>query len=67
MEQSQMLGVNFDQNPNNTKQYRTHAAWCRYLSSRGSLAENHRACTHASICKHPESRVIARRLELMYR
>jgi hypothetical protein len=54
---------NFDQDPDDTRQYTTHAAWCRYLASRGSLSPYHRSCCHALRCTNSESRVIARKIE----
>jgi len=50
--------VNFDQDPNDTRQYKTHAAWCRYLSSRGSLSPYHRGCCHAGRCVAPDKYVV---------
>jgi len=51
------IAVNFDQDPNDTRQYKTHAAWCRYLSSRGSLSPYHRSCCHAYRCTAPDKYV----------
>lgn len=63
MEQSLMDRVNFDRNPDDTRQYTTHAQWCRYLASRGSLSPHHRSCCHASRCCSSESRVLARQIQ----
>ena len=55
--------VNFDVNPNDTRQYKTHAQWCRFLASRGSLAEHHRQCCHSGHCTAPSVKVIARQIQ----
>jgi len=52
------LGVNFDVDPNDTRQYKTHAAWCRYLYSRGSLSPYHETCQHAFRCAAPDRYVV---------
>ena len=63
MEQSLMDRVNFDRDPDDTRQYTTHAQWCRYLASRGSLSPLHRNCCHASKCTHQDSRAIVRQIQ----
>lgn len=62
----EQIRPNFDQDPNDTRQYKTHAAWCRYLASRGSLSPFHKTCCHAGHCTSADTRAIVRRVEAAY-
>jgi hypothetical protein len=55
-----LQAVNFDQNPDDTRQYQTHAAWCRYLASRGVLSPDHRSCTSRIVCVSYQAKEILR-------